>query len=62
MTEPCLMESMSRIQEWWSPSSMRKRTMQHGDPHYGGLGGKGMVRGIGGVGLGYGPPVSSLTR
>lgn len=28
-----LMEDMSRHQEWWSPSSFKTQTMQHGYPH-----------------------------
>lgn len=28
---------VSRIQKWWSPFSLRTRTMQHGYPHYSGL-------------------------
>lgn len=36
MTLLCQMESINRIQEWGSPSSIRMCTEQHDDPYYGG--------------------------
>lgn len=31
----CLFKIMKNIQAWWSPLSLRKKTMPHGDSHYG---------------------------
>lgn len=33
----CLMESLNRVQEWWSYYALRIQTMQHVDPNHGGL-------------------------